>query len=343
MPVPYFTPVHKAKRTVNQGVSSRTQRNGIDEIFTGITNSQESENEDENEDDDEVIPDEPLGSNISGSYGSRRLSSRPLSRVYGDSETQNAKSKRSNSKKSFDTPLNSLGPPLLAPQLHAQSGTHVIQNSTSTSVRQRHLTVLTSILHRSLLQYDYFRAARAWSMILRSELDGHSVDLRNGCRWGLGAEILLQHQGWLSRSNEWPNAVVESDSNALQSSEKHLVVAKFDKLRQYYDRLSLQYPYHKSFPDAVGPLDFRAAMFGLWIYTCTDQKSLGADTDAPVSEQGPQRKGMVTQNALREALDISEELSELTSSPPYSDSKTLKKLLTMVDRWIADLEPSDDG
>ena len=215
--------------------------------------------------------------------------------------------------------------------------------------RQRHLGILTTIMHRSLLQYDYVRAGRAWSMILRSELDGHSVDLRNGCRWGLGAEVLLRQPGQLSQAGNQIPSVAEVNGSATENPGHCFSTKCFEKIKQYYDRLSLQYPHHKSFPEAIGPLDFRFAMFSLWIYICTHQKALNVNVHQPVSSHTTRREleKQVTRDsrkeALRQAREVSERLDELMSSPPYSDSERFKNLKAMVDLWTADLAMGGPG
>jgi hypothetical protein len=335
LPISYFTPVHKARRNVNQGVNIMTKSNEIDEVddVSFDNHVSEDENEDALTSEGEPVTVQSTPSN----YADNPLASQTMSKAYDGSVTRSSNSKRSSSRNAVDTNLSSLRPPLLASRFHSSSGTRVGQLTNASGARQRHLAVLTAIMHRCLLQYDYVRAARAWSMILRSELDGHSVDLRHGCRWGLGAEILLQ------QSRQWTDVTVEVNSDASESSDDHLSPEGFNRLKEYYDRLCLQYPYHKLFPDAIGPLDFRSAMFGVWIYAYTNRTALGANIRAAVCESDHQGTNITTQEALRQAQRISKELVELVSSPPFSDSETFKNLKIMVDQWVADLAIANDG
>ena len=338
LPVPYFTPVHKARRVVNQGVNVKTQRNGTNDIVDGSADDQVSEDDDENA---LALEGEPVAGQVnSESYSDKRTASRLTSESHEVPGTRSVDSRRKNAP---DANLESLRPPLLAPQLQTSSRTHLIQRPKVSSARQRHLAVLAAIMHRSLLQHDYVRAARAWSMILRSELEGQSVDLRHGCRWGLGAEILLQYPYQLAKSNERANLAVGPDSDALRTHEDRLTSAHFDKLKEYYDRLSLQYPYNKSFPHAIGPLDFRFAMYSIWIYACTHRGTRGAENRTATRDSDQQGAVYTIEEAMRQACNMSEELAELMSSPPYSDSEPFRNLKVMVDRWAADLTSANDG
>ena len=347
LPISYFTSVHKVRRPGGQNPSTKRKR-------------------DENDKDIDVSMDGPSsrGDHVSGgssfeptSFSSAFASSQaaphehhfgdeasePTFEVHDYSASRRIGSKRSHSRSVLKDSLGKLQPPLLGPQVYPSSGLHASQEMNVGGARQRHLAVLTTIMHRSLLQTDYVRAGRAWSMILRSELDGHSVDLRNGCRWGLGAEILLRQSSPLSGASIQPTSAVEVNGSAAENPGQCFSLECFQKIKKYYDRLSLQYPYHKSFPNAIGPLDFRFAMFSTWIYTCTHQKIPNVNVHQPISfytarymsEQ--QMTEDIRRETLRQAREVSEWLEELMSSPPYSDSERFKNLKVMVDLWTADL------
>ena len=241
-----------------------------------------------------------------------------------------------------------LQPPLLGPQDLSLSEVYASQSLNVSGTRQRHLAILTTIMHRSLLQCDYSRADRAWSMILRSELDSHSVDLRNGRRWGLGAELLLRRSGHSLEASVEPNSIFEVSHGPAESPRQLFNIECYENVKQYYDRLSLQYPYHKFYPDATGPLDFSFAMFGLWICTCTQQGGASGSVYelSPSSTARRELEQEMTENCrgetLRHARQITERLKELVSSPPFSDSKKFKDLKIMVDAWIGDLAKATD-
>ena len=244
--------------------------------------------------------------------------------------------------------LGKLKPPLLGPGHFLPPGLPESLGPKESGARQRHLSVLTSILHRSLLRHDYKRAGRVWGLLLRSEVSSHSVDLRHGFKWGLGAEILLRRHSEVLQSNDNHMTVV-SLGNVSTDSYQYISSDGFDRVRQYYDRLSLQYPYHKSFPDAIGPLDFRFAMFSLWIYLCHSRKPLNVGThetalvDDPESHSETGEVQESQEGVLYVARELSRQLDELVSSPPYSDSERFQNLKAMVDLWTADLSIANSG
>ena len=236
-------------------------------------------------------------------------------------------------------------------------------------LRQRHLAAMTTTLQRCLLDRDYIRAGRAWGLLLRTEHNGHIMDLRTNNRWGVGAEILLRRDVELARSGKDGRM---SDSHEFAESDRErscwFSVDGFEKARSYYERLVLQYPYRKTAPNATGPLDFYRAMFGLWIYSVNEQHSaalgsLRKHTDhdlhnqsivedetesesksdtASASDMGmglrySQERNRIWKGTLQRAQEIASRLAELLISPPYTNSDLFKSLREMVDRWIKDL------
>ena len=236
-------------------------------------------------------------------------------------------------------------------------------------LRQRHLAAMTTTLQRCLLEGDYIRAGRAWGLLLRTEHNGHIIDLRTNNRWGVGAEILLRRDMELARKRKFGPM---SDFNEFAKSDRArscwFSVDGFEKAKNYYERLVLQYPYRKIAPNATGPLDFYRAMFGLWIYSVNEQHfaelgSLRNHTDrnvhnnsivedeteseskldaASASDIGTelrysQERDRIRKCTLERALEISSRLAELLISPPYTNSDVFKSLRKMVDQWIKDL------
>jgi len=137
------------------------------------------------------------------------------------------------------------------------------------SLKQQHLTVLTTILHKCLLASDFDRAARTFGILLRVENGGKHVDLRKRRLWGLAAETLLHR-------DERTTLNGESEDSEFQTSGTDASGRASDSLsgftqnglkagRAFYDRLILQYPYKKSRPHDINASTFYPAMFGLWI------------------------------------------------------------------------------
>jgi hypothetical protein len=245
-------------------------------------------------------------------------------------------------RKDYIKNLSDLSPPLFVPQSASQQG----------NLRLRHLAVVTTILHRCLLEGDYVRAGRAWGLILREEMSGRPIDVRLNGRWGIGAEILLrQNSGSASRS----------ESTAVIGSVPVFSRQGFEAAKVYYERLILQYPYRKASPDAVSSLHFYPAMFGLWVYVVQGESSVARealhikDDSVPESnseeddsmsisetmgEQSRTTSSRVVEIRLKEldeAQQIAGRMDELLTSPPYSDSPALLRLRGMVALWIGDL------
>jgi len=244
----------------------------------------------------------------------------------------------------------------LQPLLCISTGTNdttVSSLSGTSGLRQRHLAVMTAILHRSVLEDDYIRAGRAWGMLLRTEQGGHSMDLRSNGRWGLGAEILLHRGRQVSRKDHAD--VGSSDQHDISDSDREARTwfssESFEKAKNYYERLVLQYPYRKAFPTAIGPPDFYFAMFGLWIHSVQEQRGLalasingfvdeGTDGRVSVSESGShgsRTRENIQRDVLQRVQEIATRIKELMLSPPYSDSPRFRKLQDMVALWISDL------
>ncbi|KAK2741532.1 hypothetical protein FQN55_008286 [Onygenales sp. PD_40] len=251
-------------------------------------------------------------------------------------------------RRAIETELSQLSPPVFT-----------YQPASQTSLRLQHLAVITTILHRCLLEGDYIRAGRAWGLILRDGVRGHNIDPRAGGRWGIGAEILL-------RSDSHPSATdASARSTGMGYEENHysqrqwFTRSGFERAKRYYERLALDYPYRKAAPGALGPLDFYPAMYGLWISLVQEESQAareaaleigGMDDYDPsadnmsISSDLPrhnnQKNDMIAearQKELAEAEQIAAELDGLLVSPPYSDSYELLRLRGMISLWIGDL------
>ncbi|OAX81200.1 hypothetical protein ACJ72_04458 [Emergomyces africanus] len=277
------------------------------------------------------------------------------------SRPRSAKTKSTRiSRREIETELAQLSPPIYLPRATGQNN----------SLRLQHLDVITTILHRCLLEGDYTRAGRAWGMILRDEFGGHEMDVRNGGRWGIGAEILLWNDQDETAEPSTSIGIGHDDqSNCNYPSRRRWFTRRgFERAKGYYERLVLQFPYRKSAPRALSPLDFYPAMFGLWISLVQEesQSALEAASDIvdgqdmhdfdgtfkddskSISSDMPHqarssrnRKGDIIAKArhkeLLEAEQIAAQMDELLISPPFSDSYELLRLRGMLSLWIADL------
>ena len=221
----------------------------------------------------------------------------------------------------------------------------------SRRLRQQHLSVLTTILHRCLLENDYTRAGRAWGMLLRTECGGRAFDLRANGRWGIGAEILLRQkyhnaEAHLNTRDEedselgLDSAAAELRRDRAPEPDKQWFSREgFEKAREYYERLILDYPYYRNAAHRTSALDFYPAMFSLWIYGIQEDhkqehKTLQDTTSLDSFSVDPHPRTGV----LAQASELADRMDALMISPPYSDNSTLLNLRLMVRRWIEDLQ-----
>lgn len=126
---------------------------------------------------------------------------------------------------------------------------------------------MTATLHKCLLAGDYRRAGRAWGLLLRSEVNGHSLEIRNQGRWGIGAEILNHRDSSLLEHSPRGNEVAVHIDDGVAGIKHMFSREKFQRAQDYYERLILQYPYRKTFAESTNSLDFYPAMFSLWIFS----------------------------------------------------------------------------
>ena len=244
--------------------------------------------------------------------------------------------------------LSSLSPPIYPPQSAAQQG----------NLRLQHLGVLTTILHRCLLKRDYIRAGRAWGLILREEFWNRPIDVRTGGRWGIGAEILLRQGRQMSDISSGLGEEDEPLQGSGKTSRLCFTRKGFDDAKEYYETLIIQQPYRKATPDAISPLHFYPAMFGLWVYVVQEESKVAREgldrhhedpSDEELSEgedtldrTGTRRRrqaliATARKTELEQAQQIAARMDEVVVSPPYSDSSELLELRGMVSLWIADL------
>ena len=227
----------------------------------------------------------------------------------------------------------------LNPPLHTAAGGDVQRTvkSQQSGLRQQHLAVLTTIMHRSLMEGNYMRAGRAWGLLLRAEVKGRPIDLRSNGLWGLGAELLLQ-----------------GDIQRKMASDNHMDFTRegFEKARSYYQRLILQYPWKRWHSDTLSSLHFYPAMFALWISSVYDRhrealeelpwrlltpSEYGIGPEDIEEESSAAKREAIRSSTFRSAQEIAERLDDILLCFPYSDSASLWRIGGMVARWMSDL------
>lgn len=206
------------------------------------------------------------------------------------------------------------------------------------ALRTSHLNVLSTIMHRCLLEGDYQRASRAWGMILRTEAHGTPVEPRYNGLWGLGAELLLRPNSGHGRDDPL--------SDGYQYSEDGFQLAK-----DYYERLILQYPVRNFQPHAVDATTFYPPLFSVWIMQVLEssrrKRRQLKDDETTTAEDRRAREA----DELAGAREISRRLEDLLQSPPYDKNAQLLVLRGHVGLWISDLllgktvtlEPDDES
>ncbi|MCJ1387346.1 hypothetical protein MMC18_000189 [Xylographa bjoerkii] len=235
-------------------------------------------------------------------------------------------------------------------------------------LKQRHLAVLTAVMHKSLAHGDYMRAGRAWGMLLRAEVKGHPQNIRSNGLWGLGAELLLQRgihseQHENSQKGHRKEPGIPNHSEATTEFNSNLVKARFSResfedAKAYYERLILQFPWRKWLPDSLNSLHFYPVLFGLWISFVQDQylsalARVARDPEDPsdgdsLSEHSGNdarstERQSIRNSAMQSSNAIAESLDELLLSFPYSDSNTLWRIRGMVAQWMGDLSVVEAG
>jgi RNA polymerase I specific initiation factor len=223
------------------------------------------------------------------------------------------------------------------------------------SLHQQHLAVITTILHRSLLDQDFMRAGRALGMILRDEMGGRPVDIRSEGRWGIGAEILIRQDAQRQQRSPEQFILSPTEQGSTPWKPRSWFTRKgFEDAKKYYERLIVQHPFNKQNPAAVSALDFYPAMFGLWIYVVHQEAKLKSlepasgetefdDDDELKSEAGSpiigkSSKQQPIHEELSQAREIADRLDSVMTALPYRDDAGLRDLRRMLQHWIADLE-----
>ena len=297
------------------------------------------------------------------SHGGDALHSQTSSRT--DREVSHASNVRQSSPHHHIVPLMGKGltsdklatlkAPLYVPSGRIPVATAEV-SSGSIGLRQHHLNTITAVLHRCLSECDHIRARRAWAILLRAEQHGQSMDLRTYDRWGLGAEILMHCNSQLVPKT-LDYKVVE---NYVSTSHLGVKPGSIEQAKEYYEMITLQYPYHKALPNAIGALNFSIAIFSLWLHAIKERSSIllkaisssnenadDFDVEANDIEQSSsashiksnrfRKREQVRRDTLQSAHEIAAQLDRLLVSPPYSDNAMLRKLCGEISLWIADI------
>jgi hypothetical protein len=166
----------------------------------------------------------------------------------------------------------------------------------------QHLSVLTTILQRCLLEGDIQRASRAWTMLIRAQVGGRGVDLRGSGYWGIGAELLIRS---LDRKRNYSYDEESDDEEEEEGMKRWGSKEGLEKARDYYERLILQHPYKRQFDGSVSALDFWPAMVGCEIYGIQFEEKEGLRRVAREEEEdeGGERSGSQSEESEDDVED----------------------------------------
>jgi len=268
-------------------------------------------------------------------------------------------------------PSDGLPEPPFPHREHPKFKPDIVQNDTHfptkidderITLRQRHLGVLTTIMHHSLLKRDYRRAGRAWAMLLRSgpsavQLGLTTMDLHRDGRWQIAAEVLLRRESAQSDGfGQPPSSMLADEELTGQNLKPIFSETGLRAVRDFYNRLIVQFPLHPSRLNTA--VDFYLAMYSLWIYQVVDGarsererlSRLSEASDIPIenfdSPRHSESSGEEHSAAERREIDLEEirgarliasRLEALLSSPPYDKDPQLLHLGGSVALWLANL------
>ncbi|PVH82616.1 hypothetical protein DL98DRAFT_130377 [Cadophora sp. DSE1049] len=139
-------------------------------------------------------------------------------------------------------------------------------------LRNQHLSVLTTILHRCLGEGDIQRASRAWAMLLRTQISGRGIDVRSNGYWEIGAALLMRSRD-KKKKYSYDDEESDEEEETVEEDEEDPGVERrwgsregLELAKSYYERLILEFPYNRQFQRSVSALDFWPAMVGCEIY-----------------------------------------------------------------------------
>jgi len=134
------------------------------------------------------------------------------------------------------------------------------------ALRSQHLSVLTAVLQKCLMDGDIPRATRAFAILIRTQFGGHAVDIRSSGYWGIGAELLVRSMDQTDTLDITED--IEGGEERARTSKKMAWGTKegLAKAKDYYEWLILEYPYKRQWDSAVTAIDFWPAMLGCEIY-----------------------------------------------------------------------------
>ncbi|KAI0852437.1 hypothetical protein F5Y00DRAFT_273060 [Daldinia vernicosa] len=127
------------------------------------------------------------------------------------------------------------------------------------SERLKHLSTLTTILHRCLGEGDIARAKRAFGLLVQTK----DVDIRQAGLWAVGSEILMRDGESQEEEDQLGRKKQGQANNELRRWGS---AANVDKVKSYFETLIQQHPHDPHRPQLTSALDFWPALFGIEVY-----------------------------------------------------------------------------
>jgi hypothetical protein len=205
-------------------------------------------------------------------------------------------------------------------------------------LRLQHLSVLTTILQRCLLEGDIRRATRAYAMLVRGQVSGQAIDLRGSWYWAIGAELLVRSQDRETKRFSYDDSS-DSDSESRQREEVKNLGKRWgtkegsERANDFYERLILQHPYKRQFDASINALDFWPAMLSCEIYGIQfeEREALERLRKEEDEEDGDEWSGSESEN--EPGLDETEDQAN-KSMPGDGRRKSLQLQRRKERRWI---------
>ncbi|KAF3919314.1 hypothetical protein ABW21_db0201486 [Orbilia brochopaga] len=197
------------------------------------------------------------------------------------------------------------------------------------TLQAKHMDHVNTILHLCLLRRDWRRAKRAFKLLLMSDPERDTKNLRLRRIWKLGVEIL----SW-EVDHDQSAAARESTSSSGSSANDSVVKRDYTKVFEYINRLVIMYPHYRHYTIGKG-VNATTIMPILLHFEVLDlQERLTA-----ALAKGPDSVADVL-GVITGIIAATDRLKGLQESPPWIDMAELWRLRGQLHIWAADLSAS---
>ncbi|KAJ6262343.1 hypothetical protein Dda_3150 [Drechslerella dactyloides] len=205
---------------------------------------------------------------------------------------------------------------------YADDITEALPPTQPVSLQAKHIDHVNTILHVCLLRRDWERAKRAFRLLLLSDPERDTKNLRLKRIWKLGVEIL----SW-----EVDHSVTEGDAS---SGSSDFVKRDYTKVFEYINRLIIMYPHYRHYTVGKGVNATTMMPILLHFEVLTLQERLMA-----ALIKGPDSLGEIA-GVVSGIVAATDRLKTLQETPPWIDMADLWRLRGQLHIWAADLSSS---